>query len=218
VRTIILDGYNVILRSPAFRPDERRDLAQARERLVNLLTWALGSPGEIDFVIVFDGADATPAERRTRVAAGAARVTVRFSKPPQKADDVIRELVEEWVETREVTVVTSDLEVARHAHANNASVVLSDMFTASLFKERVEAALNDAVKDHGRTSEKRRAGVRGKGGKAGKAGKKVGPRTGSPTSGGSDAEAKPESVSKKNAAEWLRIFEAQQRADEPSEE
>jgi len=169
-------------------------------------------------VIVFDGADATPAERRTRVAAGAARVTVRFWKPPQKADDVIRELVEEWVETREVTVVTSDLEVARHAHANNASVVLSDIFTASLFKERVEAALNDAVKDHGRTSEKRRAGMRGKGGKAGKAGKKAGPRTGSPTSGGSDAEAKPESVSKKNAAEWLRIFEAQHRADEPSEE
>jgi len=33
VRTIILDGYNVILRSPAFRPDERRDLAQARERV-----------------------------------------------------------------------------------------------------------------------------------------------------------------------------------------
>jgi predicted RNA-binding protein with PIN domain len=215
MRTIILDGYNVILRSPAFRPDERRDLAQARERLVNLLTWALGSPGEIDFVVVFDGADATPAERRSQVASGAARVTVRFSKPPQKADDVIKELVEEWVETREVTVVTSDLEVARHAHANDASVVLSDIFAASLFKERVEAALNDAVKDHGRTSEKRRGGTRAK---AGKGGRKAGPRTGSPTAGGSDAEAKPESVSKKNAKEWLRLFEAQQRADEPSEE
>ncbi len=191
MRTIILDGYNVILRSPAFRPDERRDLAQARERLVNLLTWALGSPGEIDFVVVFDGADVPAAERRTHVAKGAARVTVRFSKPPQKADDVIKELVEEWVETREVTVVTSDLEVARHAHAQGASVVLSDLFAASLFKERVEAALNDAVKDHGRTSEKRRGGTRAKAGKGGKSGRKAGPRTGSPTAGGSDAEAKP---------------------------
>src|SRR5207244_1564500 len=135
-----------------------------------------------------------------------------------KADDVIRELVEEWVETREVTVVTSDLEVARHAHAHDASVVLSDIFTASLFKERVEAALNEAVQDHGRTGEKRRGGARGTRARAGKAGKKAGPRTGSPTSGGSDAEAKPDSVSKKNAAEWLRLFEAQQRADEPSEE
>src|SRR5258706_15214963 len=101
MRTIILDGYNVILRSPAFRPDERRDLAQARERLVNLLTWALGSPGEIDFGIVFDGADATPPERRTHVSTGAPRVTLRFSKPPQKADDVIRELGEEGGGTRE---------------------------------------------------------------------------------------------------------------------
>jgi predicted RNA-binding protein with PIN domain len=214
VRTIILDGYNVILRSPAFRPDERQDLAMAREKLVNLLSWSLGSPGEIDFVIVFDGADLPAPQRRTQKATGASRVTVMFSKPPQKADDVIRELVEEWVETREVTVVTSDLEVARHAHANNASVVLSDLFAASLFKERVEAAINKAVQDSGST-------VRGtRGARSGKkrAGKAAAGKAGSPSAEGSDAETKPGGMSKKAAAEWLRIFEEQQRAEEPSEE
>ena len=212
MRTIILDGYNVILRSPAFRPDERRDLATAREKLVNLLSWALGSPGEIEFVIVFDGADVAPAERRGTRSSGAAKVTVMFSTPPQKADDVIRELVEEWVETREVTVVTSDLEVARHARAAGGSVVLSDIFAASLFKEHVEAAINDVVK-RGKSGSK--AGGKAAR-KAGAAGKKR--ATGSPTAHGSDAEDKPEGVSKKNAAEWLRLFEEQRRADEPAEE
>ncbi len=205
MRTIILDGYNVILRSPAFRPDERRDLATARDKLVNLLSWALGSPGEIEFVIVFDGADVAPAERRGMRSSGAAKVTVRFSTPPQKADDVIRELVEEWVETREVTVVTSDLEVARHTRAAGGAVVLSDIFAASLFKEHVEASINEVVK-------RGKSGARAQG----KAGKKR--ATGSPTAHGSDAEDKPEGVSKKNAAEWLRIFEEQRRADEPAEE
>ena len=219
MRTIILDGYNVILRSPAFRPDERQDLAMAREKLVNLLSWSLGSPGEIDFVIVFDGADVAPAQRRTQSAGGASRVTVRFSRPPQKADDVIRELVEEWVETREVTVVTSDLEVARHAHANNASVVLSDLFAASLFKERVEVALNKAMKDSGPTIRPGPGGKKraSKAAAAAKAKAAAGPG-GSPTADGSDAETKPGGMSKKAAAEWLRIFEEQQRADELSEE
>lgn len=205
MRTIVLDGYNVILRSPAFRPDERRDLATAREKLVNLLSWALGSPGEVEFVVVFDGADVAPAERRTTSSRGAAKVTVRFSAPPAKADDVIRQLVEEWVETREVTVVTSDLEVARHARGAGATVVLSDLFAASLFKENVEAAVNEAVK--------RSQGAR-PGAKAGKGKRKAG----SPTAHGSDAEDKPEGVSKKNAEEWLRLFEEQRRAGGPSEE
>ena len=218
MRTIILDGYNVILRSPAFRPDERRDLATAREKLVNLLTWALGSPGEIAFEVVFDGADVAPAVRRDASSSGASKVNVRFSKPPQKADDVIKQLVDEWVETREVTVVTSDLEVARHAHGAGASVVLSDLFAASLFKENVEVELNRAMRE----SKGGQAGGSAKPAKPAKPGRrgaaKKGARTGSPTAQGSDAENKPESVSKKNAAEWLRIFEAQQRADEPSEE
>jgi predicted RNA-binding protein with PIN domain len=34
-RTIVIDGYNLILRSPAFRPDDRRDLGMARDKLVN---------------------------------------------------------------------------------------------------------------------------------------------------------------------------------------
>src|SRR5262245_66604142 len=81
-RTIVIDGYNLILRSPAFRPDDRRDLATAREKLTNLLSWAVGR-GEVEFVVVFDGAETGLGPART---SRSGRITVRFSKPPQTAD------------------------------------------------------------------------------------------------------------------------------------
>jgi len=197
MRTIILDGYNVILRSPAFRPDERRDLKAAREKLVNLLSWALGGSGQIDFVVVFDGADVAAAQRRTVKSTGSSKVTVHFSEPPLKADDVIKTLVIELAPRNDVTVVTSDLEVARHARGEGASIVLSDLFAASLFKERVEEQLNEAV-ERGKQLH----------------GKK---RTGSPTAEGSDAEKKQEGVSKKNAAAWMKLFSEQQREAEEND-
>jgi predicted RNA-binding protein with PIN domain len=187
-RTVILDAYNVILRSPAFRPDERRDLAAAREKLVNLLSWTVGA-GEVEFVLVFDGANVPGGARG---ATGSNRVQIRFSKPPEKADDLIRRLVEEWAEVRDgLTVVTSDLEVAAHARAQGASIVLSDVFAASLFADRTEERLKDLVREKGT-----RAGG-----------------TGSPTAAGSDAEDKPQSISKRERDEWLRMFEKQGGAE-----
>ena len=133
-QTIIVDGYNLILRSPAFRPDDRRDLAQAREKLVNLLSWAIGR-GESEFIVIFDGAEVGFGSRRTEKTGS---VTVRFSKPPQKADDLIRSMVEDFSERDEkVTVVTADVEVANHARSCGSSVVLSDLFAASLFPDQV---------------------------------------------------------------------------------
>ena len=138
--TIVIDGYNLILRSPAFRPDDRRDLAMAREKLVNLLSWTIGV-GQVQFVVIFDGSEAGFGSRRT---SRKGAVTVRFSTPPAKADDLIRQLVEELYENEtETTVVTSDLEVARHAQACGAKIVLSDLFAASLFPERVQEHVRD---------------------------------------------------------------------------
>jgi predicted RNA-binding protein with PIN domain len=201
VRTIILDGYNVIHRSPAFTPEERKNLAGARTKLENLLSWAVGSSGDADFVLVFDGANVGAAERRNAGSGG--RVEVRFSKPPQSADDVIKALVDEWADKRPVTVVTSDLDVAQYAHKHDATVVLSDLFGASLFRERVEERIRDAVTQSGSKPGAKRAGgskVRGRG------------TPGSPTAEGSDAEKKP-GMTKKERAEWMRLFD-EQREDE----
>jgi hypothetical protein len=91
--------------------------------------------------------------------------------------------------------VTSDLEIARHARAQGANVVLSDLFAASLFKERVEERLKDALGSKGSKGGGERA-------------------TGSPTAEGSDAETKPGNVSKREREEWLKLFEDQRKEEE----
>ena len=124
-RTIIVDGYNLILRTPALRPEGGRTLREAREKLINLLSWMMGG-GETQFIVIFDGDDSVGRDERH------GRVEVRFSRPPRTADDLIRDLVEERVDRgTPITVVTADLEVARHARAMGADIALSDLFLAS---------------------------------------------------------------------------------------
>ena len=125
-RLVVVDGYNLILRTAALRPEAGRTLRQSRNKLLSLLAWAM-DPG-VRFLVVFDGAEVRGRDVRE------GRVEVRYSKPPEKADDLIRTLVREHVEREEdtLTVVTSDLEVARHARALGANVSLADLFLASL--------------------------------------------------------------------------------------
>src|SRR5262249_61582393 len=78
------------------------------------------------------GKGMAPAERRGRVEPSSAR-------PPQKADDLIRAIVEDQIERVDrLTVVSSDLEVARHARAMGADIALSDLFIASALGPAVE--------------------------------------------------------------------------------
>ena len=124
-RIVIVDGYNLILRTPALRPGEGRTLRQSRSKLLSLLSWT--ADPSIQFLVVFDGAEVRGRD------SSQGRVDVRFSKPPEKADDLIRALVGKHADRdEEVTVVTSDIEVARHARALGASVSLADLFLASL--------------------------------------------------------------------------------------
>ena len=124
-RLIIVDGYNVIHRTPQLRPGSGRDLRESREKLVNLLSWMMGGE-HVRYVVVFDGDRSGGRDERS------GSVEVRWSRPPQSADDVIRALVEEQVaRVDRVTVVTADLEVARHARAMGADISLSDLFLAS---------------------------------------------------------------------------------------
>lgn len=125
-RLIIVDGYNLIHRSSVLKPGPGRTLREAREKLLNLLSWAVGA-GEAGFLVVFDGAEMSGGDGRH------GRVEVRYSRPPRKADDLIRDLVEERMrQVERVTVVTADLAVARHARAMGADVSLSDLFMASV--------------------------------------------------------------------------------------
>ncbi len=132
-RLVILDGYNIILRSPRLRPGPNRTLRDSRDMLVNLLAWMMGG-NNVRYLVVFDGAEGGGREEST------GRVQITYSRPPETADDVIRRLVEARVGGDEqITVVTADIEVARHARNEGAEVSLSDLFLASAFGDAGEA-------------------------------------------------------------------------------
>ncbi len=124
-RLIIVDAYNVIHRSAHLRPGKDRTLKESRDKLINLLAWTMGGE-QARFIVVFDGSEVMGRDESS------GRVQVRYSKPPEKADDLIRRLVEDQVDrVDQLTVVTSDIEVARHARAQGAEISLSDLFLAS---------------------------------------------------------------------------------------
>ena len=124
-RLVIVDGYNLILRSSRLKPGPNRTLRESRDMLVNLLSWMMGA-NDVRYLVVFDGADGGGRDD------AAGRVQILYSRPPEKADDVIRRLVEKRVGGDElITVVTADLEVARHARAMGADISLADLFLAS---------------------------------------------------------------------------------------
>lgn len=125
-RLIIIDGYNVIQRAPELRPGPERTLRQSREKLLSLLAWAVGSQ-DSRFLVVFDGDEGGNRDDNS------GRVEIRFSRLPEKADDLIRRIVEDQIDRVErLTVVTSDIEVAQHARRAGADISIADLFLASV--------------------------------------------------------------------------------------
>jgi predicted RNA-binding protein with PIN domain len=141
-RLVIVDGYNVILRSSRLKPGPDRTLRESRDMLVNLLAWMMGG-NNVRFLVVFDGSTEGPGRDVTT-----GRVLITYSRPPETADDVIRRYVEKWIGGDEhITVVTSDLEVARHARAMGADISLGDLFLASAFPTRPATADGKGAED-----------------------------------------------------------------------
>src|SRR4029077_8087751 len=55
-RLVILDVYNLILRSARLKPGPERTLRESRDKLVNLLAWMMGA-NDARFIVVFDGVE-----------------------------------------------------------------------------------------------------------------------------------------------------------------
>jgi uncharacterized protein len=104
MRTLIIDGYNVIRQTPPYSRLAADDLDAARAALVSDVS--AFSHGEYKATVVFDG-HSNPAS--TGVAHDVAGVTVVFSRHGIDADAVIESLARAARERGdETTVVTSD--------------------------------------------------------------------------------------------------------------
>src|SRR3989475_7469197 len=81
----LIDGYNVIRRDPDLRAHEAESLEAGRTALLRLVAQAARAGGD-RFTVVFDGAPAS------RPAPAGGQLEVIFSRPPEKADDVLARL------------------------------------------------------------------------------------------------------------------------------
>jgi predicted RNA-binding protein with PIN domain len=110
---ILIDGYNVIRRTPALAAAERGGLAAGREALISrVVARYRGTPHRV--IVVFDGQG--PAETTYPLRCGVGSTQV-FSASNTTADAVIGQLVEQartdWGE--HIRVVSDDWEVGRNA-------------------------------------------------------------------------------------------------------
>ena len=129
---IIVDGYNLIRRSPELSALDREDLEKGREGLLGLLVSYQHLTGH-RITVVFDGREAGfPVEHQQKVGG----VSVIFSKRGESADAVIIRL-----SSSGAVVVTSDRPLREAAERAGAFSI-----EAEVFLTKVEEALYRRMK------------------------------------------------------------------------
>jgi predicted RNA-binding protein with PIN domain len=136
---LIIDGYNLLHVDRSLSNLNSIQLRWERERLIDRLsTYQRLKPREV--TVVFDGwQEGWSTETREKRKG----IEVIFSKLGEKADEVIKRLVQE--KGSGAVVITSDREVARFAQRMDAAVIPSEQFREKLLerpshmlKERLE--------------------------------------------------------------------------------
>ena len=123
---LLIDGYNLLFQNPELRKILERDLEEARKLLIDQLEEYAGKKN-IHILVVFDGDDKINPRDESR-----SRVDVYFSKSPEKADPLIKRLLEKTKKNGDLTVVTSDNEISDYARLCSVSVTSSQKFVEQI--------------------------------------------------------------------------------------
>lgn len=155
---IIVDGYNLIRQSDTFRQAERKSLEEGRNALVRSLAGYRKLRGH-RITVVFDGwVGGSPREERD-LAGG---VEIIYSRLGEKADEVIKRLLERGDE--ENLVVTSDREIAVFAVRRGKTAIASAEFDQLLGRSAAGSSASEASGgEEGDDDDDDRTGMKGKG-------------------------------------------------------
>jgi predicted RNA-binding protein with PIN domain len=108
MKTILVDGYNLIFHFPEIRKRMEMDLESARDELVRLLRMVVNEKQE-KMVVVFDGDD-----RAVCPSKQVGCIQVIFSRKPEGADPLIKRYIEREHDSVSL-VVSSDAEIVSYA-------------------------------------------------------------------------------------------------------
>jgi len=144
---IVIDGYNIIRRSPRLAPLDRRDLGEGRDALLAALSAYRRVKGH-RITVVFDGWERGGASEQAALVAG---VRVVFSRRGERADQAILRLVEKTPAGS--VVVTSDRALGNEAEQKGAVVLSAEEFEEPLNRALREEDDGGSQEDDEPTSE-----------------------------------------------------------------
>lgn len=144
---IVIDGYNLIRRSPRLQPLDRRDMEEGREALLTALAAYRRLKGH-RITIVFDGWERGGISEQVRLTAG---LQVVFSRRGERADQAILRFVEKTPSG--AVVVTSDRALADEVARTGALVLSAEEFHDRLDRALREGDESEFQKDNGPDSE-----------------------------------------------------------------
>ena len=123
---LLIDGYNLLFQNPELRKILERDLEEARKLLIDQLEEYAGKKN-IHILVVFDGDIKMKSRDESR-----SRVDVCFSISPEKADPLIKRLLEGKKKNEDFTVITSDNEISNYAKLCSIPVTSSQKFAEEI--------------------------------------------------------------------------------------
>jgi predicted RNA-binding protein with PIN domain len=126
IQKFLIDGYNLLFQNPELRKVLERSLEMARKLLVDQLEM-FAAQKNVHIIAVFDGDNKTNPQDESRSC-----VDVYFSKPPEKADPLIKRMLSEAKEKEKFTVVTSDNEIGDYAKLCSIPVMSSQKFAEEI--------------------------------------------------------------------------------------
>ncbi|HDQ00401.1 MAG TPA: hypothetical protein ENN22_14635 [bacterium] len=120
----IIDGYNFIYDIPRFRKAMDTTLELSRELLVSFLRGYL-SVHKVKITLVFDGDAKSINQPQFR---SDVRMSVVYSKYPQKADDLIKQIIERQKNKKSLFLVSKDTELITFSKHHGANVIAPFQF------------------------------------------------------------------------------------------
>lgn len=133
---IIIDGYNVIFRTPELRKLAKQNLEEARDEFIRLVKNYV-SVKQVFVTIIFDGTEPPLGVDDERYGK---RLLVTFSRNPFKADPLIKENIRKSSNPKAITLVTDDLDIVRFAKNKHTRVMTTTEFFQLLHKRHQDIA------------------------------------------------------------------------------
>ncbi|MDZ7331379.1 MAG: NYN domain-containing protein [candidate division KSB1 bacterium] len=115
----LIDGYNLIHVVSELSRFLDSGLEQARNRLIHLLQ-SYAVTHRVAITVVFDGNEVGHIE--PPVPANP-RLQIRYSHPPEKADPVIKRIIDKAKNRRSIILISADNELTRYGRASGTQVL-----------------------------------------------------------------------------------------------